>query len=254
VRSSIALVTTRSCRRRLTHSERRPFVGGPERSGKKHLPVTVGRMDVSDRRTRRRFLGGLAAAALAGCLSSNDGLGVGPDRADATTGADPTEGDATDAPTASPGPTSQAVPTPAPGTCPSEPQLPETAVDSEELPSVPEPPASLDGAAVRRYVEAFEYAYKYRAMAGYGDGIVEFNLDTSVEVAERGTDWVVVAADYARDYGRWDDGGGTPHGHFDGHRYAFGYLVTTEGVWRASHRETGSPPDPRVEGDLLVCF
>ena len=75
-------------------------------------------------------------------------------------------------------------------------------------------------AAVREYVADYECAFNYRAM----------------------------------DHGRWADGDGTPHGYFDGHRYALGYLVTSKGVWRAAHRETGTVPNPRIEGELLACF
>jgi len=119
---------------------------------------------------------------------------------------------------------------------------------------VPDGPDAGVDAAVREYVADYECAFNYRAMAGYGEELVEFNLNASVAVTERGPDWVVAASDYAMDHGRWADGDGTPHGYFDGHRYAFGYLVTSKGVWRAAHRETGTVPNPRIEGELLACF
>ena len=160
---------------------------------------------MTDRRTRRRYLYGLAAAALAGCSSGGESDGDGTDRESPAA----TTVDVTDAPTASPEPTERPVPTPAPEGCPSEPRLPETDVDGDELPPVPEQPATLDvDAAVQEYVADYEYAYKYRAMAGYGEGLVEFNLNASVAVTERGPDWVVAASDYAMDHGRRPNGRG----------------------------------------------
>lgn len=132
--------------------------------------------------------------------------------------------------------------------------MPPTAVDPAELPSVPDRPAALEPEPVRSYVENYEYAYKYREMAGYGQGIVEFNLEVNATAESVSPNAVLVAAGYAMDHGRWDDGDGTPHGYFDGHRYSFAYLVTDAAVWRATHRETGTPPDPREDGFLLECF
>lgn len=203
------------------------------------------------RPTRRGYLAGLAAAGLAGCLSEDGGPASGEETATETPGR--TRDDPGETATASPEPT-RSLPTVSPDECPAEPRVPDTVVDEDDMPPVPDRPESLDDEAVTEYVSDYEYAYKYRSMAGYGDGIVEFNLTIEPTVAERGSSWVVVTSDYTQDYGRWDDGDGTPHGHFDGYRYSLAYLVTDEAVRRATNRETGDPPDPREEGQLLECF
>jgi hypothetical protein len=144
------------------------------------------------------------------------------------------------------------VPTPDRSACPAEPRVPAHEFEPENLTPVPSPPESLDPAAVRCYVEQYEIAYKWRAVADDYGGVREFHVDTSPETAVAGEDAVLVEDDAALAHGRF--GEETPRGHFDSPTYPFAYLVTDEAVWRAegSHRE--EPPDPRSAGTLLQCF
>ncbi|ELZ22219.1 hypothetical protein C475_16943 [Halosimplex carlsbadense 2-9-1] len=208
---------------------------------------------MADPFTRRECVAVVATVLSAGCLPG-DSSGARRDGSSPETGQSPRTTAATASDTESGSVTETAVPTPSPSACPAEPRVPEPSADHGDLPSIPDPPDTLGETSARTYVETYEYAYKYREMAGYGEGLVEFNLDLSTEASRVGPNAVLVTSGYAMDHGRWTDGEGTPYGYFDGYRYSFAYLVTHEAVWRATRRETENPPDPRADGAVLECL
>jgi hypothetical protein len=124
--------------------------------------------------------------------------------------------------------------------------------EPEALAPIPDQPESLDVAAVREYVERYEIAYKWRAVADDYGGVHEFHVDMSTEARTVGNGAVLVADDAALAHGRFGDE--TPYGHFDSPTYPFAYLVTDEAVWRVEGGHGEDPPDPHSEGTLLECF
>ncbi|WP_436909975.1 hypothetical protein [Halosimplex marinum] len=144
-----------------------------------------------------------------------------------------------------------------PRNCPDEPLVDDA--ERDDIPSVPEPPESLDDeAALAEYVADYEKAYQWQEWKGYGEKIHELVLEIEPEVTQLTDTAVIVKSDFALVSGRVDHtGDGTP-GHFDGAPYAVRYLLTPEAVWRTAERyeaiRTAPEPDPRENGVLLECY
>lgn len=149
---------------------------------------------------------------------------------------------------------------PDPSECPDEPRVPaaDPHQDGADLPPTPDHPDPLDETSAGTYAEAYELAREWRAVtATFSAPVMKVRIEASVE-AERINEEVVLVTVNARPSGRIAfDGDTDSPGHFDGALYTASYLVTTDAVWRAESErgdEYPSPPPPREEGTLLVCF
>lgn len=157
----------------------------------------------------------------------------------------------------------RSVPDPDPRDCPDGPRLPESEPhpDDAELPSVPEPPASLDAAAVTSYVYGYELAWAWREATTVSSGPVEeVSVDADFQVRNRSDDAAVLQS-YVFPHGRvhFESTDSDSPGYFDGPGYTAAYLVTSAGAWRTSETQndrggTPAPLEPHRQGQLVHCF
>ncbi|MFB6167809.1 MAG: hypothetical protein ABEJ43_03065 [Haloferacaceae archaeon] len=156
--------------------------------------------------------------------------------------------------------TSTAPPVPTPTNCPTSPRVPpaEPHPDGLPVPSLPDPPASLEPSAVEQYAEQYEIAYRRREVSTWYDAPitgVDFSPETAVRRAAAGHVVVTVLGTISGTVNFDPQTDST--GNFDGERRIAAYLVTEAAVWRAAANflpTESAVPDPVEDGTVVECY